>query len=341
MDDTNLETGDLLDDPSFHNWVFQRDPHDVAYWDKWIQAHPHQKSMIMEAAEIIKGISTVKPQFSSMMKRELKARILDQMPVPNQERIKSNVFSRNRWKVSLAAASIVLVLSLGIYNWMTTHPQWKIITTSQAETTMISLPDGSDVILSANSELKYTKEWTENDIREVWLTGEAYFSVDEKPIKGLPTFRVHHGEVTVEVLGTEFNVRQTNGNTEVVLNSGSVKLLHEGTRDSIWLEPGNRAIYAQGERKFFTETVDTDLYTAWKDGKMLFNETPVSEIAHRIESYYGMEVVVESKQLEDRTLTGSLNLTELDILLETLALTFQLEVNKQEGIIYLRPKNDK
>ncbi len=338
MEEKYQNISDLLDNTSFRNWVFRSVQSDIEYWDKWILDHPEKKSMILEAAGIIRGLTIEAPVIAETEKQMLKQQLMNSMKDSERTQVIPNRSVFSIWLPRVAvAASLLLLVFIG-YRLLkeSITSSFKEITTNHEETSIIVLPDGSEVILNANSKLRFASQWNSEDIREVWLEGEAFFSVNDSPLVGRQKFWVHNGDVKVEVLGTEFNVRQLAGHSEVVLNSGKVKLLHELTRDSVFLEPGNRAVYSSEERMFVKQDVNTDVYISWTDGKITFDDTPVSEIAQRIEDYYGMHVLVDDSTLNERTLTGSLTLSKLDPLLETLALTFQIDIQKKQDTILLK-----
>src|SRR5690606_15777064 len=112
---------------------------------------------------------------------------------------------------------------------------WLQCTTGYGETRKINLPDGSLVVLNANSELKYESNWQQAPMREVWLQGEAFFEVvkttEEKQ------FIVHTGSLDVEVLGTQFNVHNRHQKVQVVLSSGKVKLQPLERQESLLMNP--------------------------------------------------------------------------------------------------------
>ena len=116
------------------------------------------------------------------------------------------------------------MLLLGVslwYAWLAQSTSTYV--TRYGETQTILLPDSSTVLLNANSRLTLSTDWT--DTREVWLEGEAFFRV--RKIKRITSpasaehvkFIVRTDRLNVEVLGTEFNVRQRSEKTAVLLKS--------------------------------------------------------------------------------------------------------------------------
>ena len=163
----------------------------------------------------------------------------------------------------------------------------------------VVLADGTKVWLNAESELHYPVHFPEHE-REVHLIGEAYFSVSKQA--GKP-FVVCVGDSRITVLGTEFNVR--NYQDEVVattLVKGAVRI-HDAGRECD-LTPGQQAVIeADGIR---VREVDTDLYTAWKDGYFIYREKTLEDIMKELSRWYDFTYDCQSEELRQMTLTAKL-----------------------------------
>ena len=161
------------------------------------------------------------------------------------------------------------------------------------------LADGTKVWLNAESELHYPVHFPEHE-REVHLKGEAYFSVSKQA--GKP-FVVCVGDSRITVLGTEFNVR--NYQDEVVattLVKGAVRI-HDAGRECD-LTPGQQAVIeTDGIR---VREVDTDLYTAWKDGYFIYREKTLEDIMKELSRWYDFTYDCQSEELRQMTLTAKL-----------------------------------
>ena len=116
--------------------------------------------------------------------------------------------------------------------------------TNRGEQQKITLPDGSVVYLNEHSTLAYTDDWSKGADREVQLQGEAYFQVEEKVYSGQKVkFMVVTRDVTVEVVGTEFNVNDRQQGTRVFLNEGRVRLSLKNLGEIINMVPGDLVQY--------------------------------------------------------------------------------------------------
>jgi len=228
----------------------------------------------------------------------------------------------------------LLMLGTAYFVYQTQQPNWITYQTDYGEVKNITLPDGSGVTLNANSQLKYAAS-DENTSRrsasrEVWLDGEAYFSVvhtadDQK-------FRVQTANLNVEVLGTEFNVNNRRGDTEVVLHTGKVKLgLHDNKETpELMMEPGELVAYSANNKHLTKKLVNTENYTHWRNQELILNNTSLAEIARVLEDYYGFEVSMQDKLKDIQlTATATLSLKDTEIILTAISEIYGIEVEKE------------
>lgn len=162
----------------------------------------------------------------------------------------------------------------------------------------IQLSDGTIVHLNAGTSLKYPVQFLKNQGREVFLTGEAYFEVAKD--KAHP-FTVNAQEVSVEVLGTRFNVDtyMDNASTNVVLVEGKVSLYknHKTNENQVYLKPGSRGSHIKGQSDFKIDEVNTDYYTAWVKGSLVFKNDSFAAIIKKLERHYNVTFINRNKML--------------------------------------------
>lgn len=237
------------------------------------------------------------------------------------------------WKVAAAVTGLLLVSSLFFY-W---QRQPLTYTTSFGETQTIRLSDGTKVILNANSELSLPRHWEQAAAREVWLEGEAFFSVVHTADHREFRVRTYH-DLSVEVLGTKFNVNSRKDKATVVLNSGKVKVqAREKGVDNQWvMQPGDLIAYEPETQQVQQKMVDTTLYTSWRNNLLLFKDTPLKEVATIIREHHGYEVSFAQDSLTRLRFTGSNPADDLDLLLETLELSFNIQITKENKQIHIR-----
>lgn len=162
-----------------------------------------------------------------------------------------------------------------------------ILSTPANATAEVTLSDGSVVTVNAGSRLVYPQKFNGNT-REVEVQGEAYFKVrhDAKH-----PFIVHANGISTKVLGTEFNVRSYSKNdTHVTLLQGSV--LVSAPKMQKRIVPGEDASF--NGSSLAVHSVDTEEFTAWKDGEFYFDNETLLDIAKEIGKWYNVSVIFQS-----------------------------------------------
>lgn len=190
----------------------------------------------------------------------------------------------------------------------------------------VILPDGSKVWLNSESTIKFRIPFSE-DIRKVDLIGEAFFDVTKNPKQ---PFIVKSANVGVKVYGTRFNYKAypEDKNIEVILEEGSVGLTvrEEGMYNKTRLIPGDRAVIAKGNDAVDVKNENIDKYIAWHLGKLVFENTPMSEVALMLERWYGVEVIVQSPEIMDYSFTTTFDNESLFEVIELLEISSPIRI---------------
>lgn len=200
------------------------------------------------------------------------------------------------------------------------------------------LSDGTKVYLNAESQLRYPVQFAGN-IREVELVGEGYFEVTTNAQK---PFVVKTNGVSVEVLGTSFNVNAY-GNTEKIVTTlveGSVKLNMQGSSVSQILEPAEQAVFDVNSGKAEISKVDVNLYTAWKDGNLIFYDNRLEDIMTILTRWYSADAVFKNESVKDLRFSGSLDrYGEIKQILDIIQSTGKVNIEINDNIILFSKKN--
>ena len=161
------------------------------------------------------------------------------------------------------------------------------LTIPKGETFKITLCDGTEVWLNANSYFVYPTAFIGKE-RVVTLKGEAYFKVT--PNAKQP-FIVKTPDIETRVLGTEFNLRNYSPeDTHVVLIEGKVEVRSTAAENAYTsLLPGEDA-HLQPDGNFIMSEVNTDPYTYWKDGYFYFDQTELKDIMEHIGRWYNVNI---------------------------------------------------
>ncbi len=330
MNYSDFTAGDFAKDEFFQAWVFNaHDESAAVFWRSWLMDHPEKQAVVEEALQILQSVRFSDYALAEDEVTQLWNRIhqLEVAP-PN-----INPGARDLWYK--AAAGVVLVCLVGLMYFYGARQPWKVYRTAFGETRTFVLPDGSTVVLNANSKLTLQSDWKNDPERDIYLDGEAFFSVVRKPDNQL--FKVHTKEgVTVEVLGTTFNVYNRTNGTKVVLNSGKIRLNLPTAKapETIVMKPGEMVEY---KALHYNKTaVDPKLYSAWTDNRIILNHTSLREMINMLENNYGLDVVVENKSLLEQTVSGSMPLGDANILLRQLGKAFQLKITRVDNNIEIK-----
>lgn len=239
-------------------------------------------------------------------------------------------------QVAAASVAILLVSTLAFLLFF----QSDVVTyqTSFGETREINLPDGSKVVMNGNSTLSFIPDWNTDEAREVQLAGEAFFSVVHTQNDQQFIVRTID-EVSVEVLGTEFNVHNRRHITKVVLNEGKVKvnIQVDDEKQEVVMAPGESVTYSQTTQEYQKQIVNTETYTSWKDDLLIFEDQSLQEIAHILEDSYGYKIHFANNEISKYKFRASIPTNRLDVIFTMLAKSLDLKIEKDGKEIWLKP----
>ncbi|PIA79332.1 hypothetical protein BFR04_00305 [Gaetbulibacter sp. 4G1] len=196
----------------------------------------------------------------------------------------------------------------------------------------IYLPDGSKIVLNAESELIYPKEFNDS-IREVTLIGEAFFDIKRNVNK---PFIVNTNSIKIKVLGTSFNVKSYDKDkkVETTLVTGKVELIKD-KETPIVLAPSQKAVFYKKENKLEIEEVKSLEVVAWKEGKLIFKKTSLQEVVIDLERKYNVKININSQKLLNYEYTGTFDNLSIDEVLKLLTISSPIEYSIKNGKIIL------
>jgi transmembrane sensor len=218
-----------------------------------------------------------------------------------------------QWRAGLAAAviaaAIVLAYRTGLLDRIPLGHQSAVaertITTHPGERAQINLADGSRIMLASESTVRYPVDLS-GPRREVTLSGEAVFIVAHNASR---PFLIRANGAMVKDIGTTFDVRAYPGETHVrvVVVEGSVDLGGaEAAGQTKRLRRGDLA-RRDSHGAIDIRVVDPSRYVAWTEGRLLFDEAPMREVAAQLARWYGTPVIIADSVLSTRDFTGSFN----------------------------------
>ncbi len=298
-----------------------------------------------EARALLLALQEERRSMPGAKKEALRQKIIQgvrsEQVLRDQSRTTNKRLARH-WGAIAAALVILLVSCVLLYRWEKSSTVEKQFATAYGEIKTFALPDGSLVTLNGNSAIGYRCEDQTAGPREVWLKGEAFFEVSKRktPVNQdnseAIAFIVHTKNLTVEVLGTRFNVRHRRDQTQVVLEEGSVQLSLEEQGHGLRMAPGELVEVQLGEQQINPQPVKAAEYTAWKEGLIRFEGASFSEISQLLADNYGLTLHFDDKKQADAiNLKGSFPADNIEVLLEAIANVTHTTI-KREGtkIIY-------
>ncbi len=345
MHDEDLSAADLATSEQFIQWVKHPTPQSDHYWEQWLLQHPGKLPVLEAARELVQAMHFQTPPFAAeraeAVWQQMNATLAERESVGRRPVVRPLGAERQGWQNwRKLAAALGGILLLGTILLLVVRRNAPVrYTTDYGQTRSITLPDGSRVMLNANSSLSVNRNWEAS--REVWLEGEAFFSVRKKPVASqdgraaLAKFVVRTANARVQVLGTEFNVFERQANTVVVLNSGTIQLALPA--DTIAMQPGELVELAAGQPKPVKRVVPNPaVYSAWKNGEWVLDSLSLKQVAVKLEETYGIPVLIERADAADLFATGVLPTGDLDILLQSLSQSLDVEVTRRNNQIIVR-----
>lgn len=171
----------------------------------------------------------------------------------------------------------------------------------------LKLSDGSTISLNSESEIKFPVSFQNGKLRDVELMyGEAYFSISPSSKNGGSKFMVHQGKQTIEVLGTQFNVKAYKGDKMIVTTLVEGKIAIHYNNSFQTMKPNEQATSNLNNGSLKIKNINTSPEIAWKDGEFSFKEESLKNIMKVLSRWYDMEVVFENKTLENVKFKGVL-----------------------------------
>ncbi len=341
----------LIMDESFLRWISGHGSKiDHEKWEKWLTEHPLNKALYEEALKLWKTgqfRSHHLPDVHTELDKLLNTLNIKHKPEQNASR--PNIlpmYKRRVWEISAAiisAAAILLVifnLNISVLHFPF-GKKYTTVTTQFGKKAKLILADGSTVILNGNSTLKYPASFTLKTKRKLYLKGEAYFEVTKKPIGPQHNFTVITDEGSITVIGTKFTVYSRDNRTKVALLQGRIKVTAKEKDDnqkisaSVIMRPGESLQFTKNEQTLNPENNLNSLQTSWWKERLIFNNTSLKEIITWIKETYGIDAQVNDNKLLQRTITGSVENTNLDLIIETLSKVLQVPVTfKGDKVIF-------
>jgi ferric-dicitrate binding protein FerR (iron transport regulator) len=345
MDYTKFTVIDFVCDEYFQNWVLNPDQETERFWKTWLLENADKREIVKEARDLILHIR-FREDFPTdeQTARAFRANLAVIGSLEREkEKENAKIIALNRLRKIFRIAAVVTGIFLtGAIIWYNAY--WNartVVTTKYGEIKTIVLPDSSLITLNANSEISYFTRWRKSDARNVWLKGEAFLAVkhlnkNENKINRSDRFFVHVGDMDIEVLGTSFDVKNRRNVTDVVLESGKIRLLFKD-KPEIIMEPGDRITYNAAHKKISRTVTNPAIHTSWTTKKLILTDAPVADIIQYIEDNYGYKVVLEDNSISLRRMEGTMLLDNLQDVLFVMSTTLDVKIETRDSTLIFRP----
>lgn len=234
----------------------------------------------------------------------------------------NNIFKKLFWAAAavivLLIASNIFLLSIkkeitGIQKEISSvllppknFESYKELYTNKGVKASLLLPDSSIVFLNSDTKIIYPDRF-DSLTRNVKIEGEAYFKVVKDTLR--PMIVTTGKGFAVRVWGTEFNLRANENDTEAqaTLYNGKIDIIREKNGKVLITPVQPNETITVGKDNICTKVIlnEPEKLMAWRDGKLIFDNTPLSEAAKMLERWYGVEVVVADKSILDFRFTST------------------------------------
>lgn len=231
------------------------------------------------------------------------------------------------------AAAVLVVLGVALAYWLNRPTATEFLTLASLDQPLTdTLSDGSIVHLNKHSHLTYTAEFRGKPRREVELKGEAFFEVAKNPEKPF-VIQVSHGTITV--LGTSFNVKNTEKTTEVIVETGLVEV--ENTVQKMKVGPDEVAIIPSDMVPLIKKKKDDILYNYYFTGTLVCRDTPLNDIVRKFSEVYNRTIILTNEAIGAKKMNTAFDLSDpLEGHLRLISQTLEIDFYTRNDTLYLK-----
>lgn len=355
---------DFIDDPDFRDWA-QGHSERESFWLSFRQQYPHQQAAFEQAERFVRAVQVAPETLSDSEVRKEVERFLEtsltykvhrrpiNTAVPPRYRRPLPLLRRSRLSKSVVALVLTAVVAGAGYWWSNrpgsppghplSHHVDQPVTEPLVETTnhtkhllRVVLTDGSEVLLSPNSQLRYPSQFL-GKTRPVYLRGEAVFRVRRQP----NPFMVYSGDLITKVLGTRFVVRAFDGDrrSSVQVLSGKVSVYGRKAGETgsmqkevkgLILTANQAAVFGRADGDLTKTLVanPTPIEPVAARPSFVYDEIPLPAIIREIEQAYGISIQFDAQAFADSRITAVLSdeslYEKLNLLCKAASATYEI-----------------
>ena len=358
-----IEIEDFLSDKSFQTWILSKV--DKEGWEEWTLENQQRAKLVEDARLFLLAMKVpyiISPSELNTALESTWTKIEEIEDLKKSTKINTGRYLKKYWLTGVAATIFFAFLSVWFYKnqFQTNHTAvtYKELVKDNSEglveqtnnsnkPQVITLSDGSSVLLEPNSKLSYPKIFTGNE-RKVYLSGEGFFEITKNPHK---PFFVYANEIIAKVVGTSFRVKAYSDqpNIEVLVRTGKVRVssnalaANSDQKKVIVLFPNEALRFFRSDLRFnkITNVIENNTLTSHAGNieqlSFEFTDIPLDQIFKTIEQAYLIKIDFPKDKLKDCHLTTSLSdepLSEkLKIICNSIGHDTSFEMNGNQIII--------
>ncbi|WP_442589705.1 FecR family protein [Pedobacter sp. AW31-3R] len=341
-DYSSYETLNFFEDARFIEHILHPDTASEVYWTEVLARYPEKTEAFEEAKHWILMLRQ-QPVYTPSGDSEKSWNTI-QSKINRNNHLETKYYiplrRASKWTASVAALLFIFfflteLMNLGKQDFQSGYGQMR----------SIKLPDESVAILNGNSHIHYVRGWSSDQPRELWMEGEASFSVKHVAIKNrfqqADTFKVHVNGLQLTVLGTQFNVKNRRGQTEIALLSGSLRIEKQGASAfSRLMKPGDIFIYDGLQLQKGDVRRTAKATQSWTRKELDLDGYTLKEIANILEDTYGYKVTMNVPDLENKRLSGTIPSGSAEDILFVIEKIFDVSLIKNKNQLTINHKTD-
>ena len=197
----------------------------------------------------------------------------------------------------------------------------------------IILPDGTNVKLNSDTRITFPGRFV-GKTREVKIDGEAFFDVVTDSLHPLVVTTAKG--LVIKVTGTKFNIKSypNDNSEEATLYEGRISLISNGNTYNML--PDNQLIITSNERPVKVGSPKMDDIKAWTEGRLVFDETPLSEVIKVLERWHGVTFAVTDSSVLNKTITGSFSSESIHYIMSIISLCTSVDYEIKDNVVTLK-----
>ena len=297
-------------------------PAETAVLNEWLEQSAEHRQLAAELQQVWEKTGGYGKSFTPDLDAAF-LRVQDKIRTAAAPQPRSRMIALPRQLMRIAATLAFLLAAVWAYREFSAPEAALTTLVSHEEKQLVRLSDGTQVWLRRDGEIAYPATFGGSD-RRITLRGEAYFDVQHNPAKPFRVALDNGG--AVEVLGTQFNIRQTGTEISVLVRSGKVRFRPEEKGGSYVLEAGRKAIFNKANGETVEKKVQSYNELAWQTGGLEFIGVPMEQVIADLEAHYNVKINLQNPTMRSCPHTALHTTQPIEKVLESLALTHQLRV---------------